>query len=83
MLSGTPPLCCLHLLTSTRCVVAMRNLVGATMFLARLDARQQEAVRGDSNVLLAEQEVAAGGRAVPPMSGMTGLPRTPAGAIRV
>ena len=63
--------------------MAMRDLVGATMFLARLDARQQEAVRGDSNVLLAEQEVAAGGRAVPPMSGMTGLPRTPAGAIRV
>ena len=41
-----------------RCVVAMRGLIGATMFLARLDAQQHEVVRGNSNVVLAEREVA-------------------------
>ena len=42
-----------------RCVVAMRDLLGATMFLARLDPMQQQLVRDNVNVVMAGQEAAA------------------------
>ena len=39
--------------------MAMRDLLGATMFLARLDPVQQQLVRDNVNVVMAGQEAAA------------------------
>ncbi|GAX73817.1 hypothetical protein CEUSTIGMA_g1268.t1 [Chlamydomonas eustigma] len=44
-----------------RCVVAMKQLLGSTMFVARLDPNQQELMRSNMNVILAENESRGGG----------------------
>ena len=50
-------------------MVALRGLLGPTMFLARLDAQQQALVRGNINIMLAEQEEAGRRPMLPAGSG--------------
>jgi len=67
-----------------RCIIAIRPLIGAMMFEARLTPEQLERLRTDANVLAAESEAArasggAGGgwpapAAAPAAPGMAGIP---------
>lgn len=62
------PQACFRVHVCRRCVVAMRQLLGTTIFEARLTPDQQELVRGNTNVVLAEREMqrsAADSRARP------------------